>query len=338
MQLPSIKPDTINVISGALSIETKKSQSVFTICKAILIGMRPKQAIKNLFVFAALVFSGQLTNPFKAPHNFLYASAAFFLFSLVAGGVYLMNDILDVENDKAHPEKCKRPIAAGDLPIPIAWACFFFFSIGSVVASFVLDKNFGVVALAYFLLQLGYNFYLKHEVLLDVFTIAIGFVLRTSAGGLVIHVPVSPWLLLCTLQLALFLGFGKRRQELIKLGDKAAEHRKILQEYSLPFLEQMINIVAGITIVCYSVYTIESDTSKTHPHLWITIPFVLYGVCRYLYLVYQKGEGGAPEDALRKDRMLQLAIICWFVSVVLLFLYDKPGLLGLEYQKPLNIP
>jgi hypothetical protein len=162
-------------------------------------------------------------------------------------------------------------------------------------------------------------------VLLDVFAIAAGFVLRTVAGANIIHAPISQWLLLCTLQLALFLGFGKRRQEIVKLGPEAGKHREILNEYSLPFLDQMINIVAGVTIVCYSVYTVESDTAKHHPHLWITVPFVIYGLCRYLYLVYMRGEGGAPDEALRKDRMLQLSIILWFVTVVVLFLVDKAG-------------
>jgi hypothetical protein len=150
-------------------------------------------------------------------------------------------------------------------------------------------------------------------------------VLRAVAGAMIIHVHISQWLLLCTLQLALFLGFGKRRQELVKLGPEAGKHREILNEYSLPFLDQMINIVAGITIVCYSVYSVESETAKLHPHLWITVPFVIYGVCRYLYLVYQKGWGGAPDEALRKDRMLQLSIVLWFITVMILFVVDKAG-------------
>ncbi len=287
--------------------------------------MRPKQALKNLFVFAALVFAGHLTDPVKGPRNFALTVVAFILFTLVAGSVYLLNDILDVEQDCAHPEKRNRPIASGLLPVPLAWTMMVTIAVFSLGASLLVDLSFGIVACAYFVMQIAYCFVLKRMVLLDVFTIAAGFVLRTVAGAMIIHVHISQWLLLCTLQLALFLGLGKRRQELVMLGEGAGEHRAILNEYSLPFLDQMINIVAGVTIVCYSVYTIESDTAKLHPHLWITVPFVLYGVCRYLYLVYQRGWGGAPDEALRKDRMLQIAIVLWFVTVVLLFVFDKAG-------------
>lgn len=287
--------------------------------------MRPKQATKNLFVFAAFVFAGHITDPVLGPRNFLLTCLAFLLFTLAASSIYLLNDILDVEQDKAHPEKCRRPIASGILPVPVAWTAMVILAAGSIAASLAVNLSFGIVVTTYFLMQVAYCLSLKHIVLVDVFTIAIGFVLRTVAGGMVIHVHISQWLLLCTLQLALFLGFGKRRQELIKLGGNAGKHRQILDEYSLPFLEQMINIVAGITVVCYSVYSIESDTAKLHPHLWVTVPFVIYGVCRYLYLVYQKGWGGAPDEALLKDRMLQVAIVLWFVAVMILFLVDKAG-------------
>ena len=293
--------------------------------KALAVALRPKQALKNLFVFAALVFAGHLTDPVKGPRNLALTLLAFVLFSLVAGSVYLLNDILDVEQDRQHPDKRQRPIASGSLPIPAAWAAGIVIAAVSLTASLLVDRSFGIVVSAYFVMQIAYCLALKKMVLLDVFTIAVGFVLRTVAGAVMIHVSISQWLLLCTLQLALFLGFGKRRQELVKLGVEAGKHREILDEYSLPFLEQMINIVAGITIVCYSVYTIESDTAKLHPHLWITVPFVIYGVFRYLYLVYQRGWGGAPDEALRKDRMLQLSIVLWFVSVMVLFLVDKPG-------------
>ena len=293
--------------------------------KGVVTAMRPKQALKNLFVFAALVFAGHLTDPVKGPRNFALTLLAFFLFTLVAGSIYLLNDILDVEQDRAHPKKCTRPIASGVLPVPLAWIMMVVVAVVGLGASFWADVSFGIIVSAYFVMQIAYCFALKRMVLLDVFTIAAGFVLRTVAGGVMIHAPISQWLLLCTLQLALFLAFGKRRQELVTLGEGAGKHRAILNEYSLPFLDQMINIVAGVAIVCYSVYTIESDTAKLHPHLWITVPFVIYGVCRYLYLVYQRGWGGAPDEALRKDRMLQAAIVLWFVSVMILFVVDKAG-------------
>ncbi len=292
----------------------------------MILALRPKQALKNLFVFAALVFAGHLTDPVKGPRNFALTVVAFFLFTLVAGSVYLLNDILDVEQDRAHPEKRRRPIASGLLPVSFAWVMMVIIAVVSLGLSLWVDLSFGIVVSTYFVMQIAYCFALKKMVLLDVFTIAAGFVLRTVAGAMIIHVHISQWLLLCTLQLALFLGFGKRRQELVILGEGAGKHRAILNEYSLPFLDQMINIVAGVTIVCYSVYTIESDTAKLHPHLWITVPFVLYGVCRYLYLVYQRGWGGAPDEALRKDRMLQIAIVLWFISVMILFIVDKAGM------------
>lgn len=292
----------------------------------MIVAMRPKQATKNLFVFAALVFAGRITDPIRNHRDILLTLAAFLIFSVVSGSVYLLNDILDAEQDRAHPDKRLRPIASGQLPVPAAWVGMVVTALVGIAAAFRLSVPLGLVVIAYFLLQIAYNAALKQMVLLDVFTIALGFVLRTAAGGVVIQVHVSQWLLLCTLQLALFLGFGKRRQELVKLGAGAGKHRKILDEYSLPFLDQMITIVAGVTIVCYSVYSIESDTAHRYPHLWVTVPFVIYGLCRYLYLVYQKGWGGAPDEALLKDRMLQVSIALWFVTVITLFLIDKAGL------------
>lgn len=322
VQAPPLAPDPL----------PPQDRSLVRLIMAIAKAMRPKQAMKNLFVFAALVFAGHLTDPVKGPRNFALTVLAFVLFTLVAGSVYIINDILDVEQDRAHPDKCSRPIASGLLPAPLALSAALVIAATSLAASFFVDLSFGVVVAAYFFMQIAYCLYLKRVVLLDIFTIAAGFVLRTVAGAMIIHVHISQWLLLCTLQLALFLGFGKRRQELVKLGPDAVKHREILDEYSLPFLDQMINIVAGITIVCYSVYSIESDTAKLHPHLWITVPFVIYGVCRYLYLVYQRGWGGAPDEALRKDRMLQLSIVLWFVCVMILFLVDKAGLPLLRVQ------
>jgi 4-hydroxybenzoate polyprenyltransferase len=218
------------------------------------------------------------------------------------------------------------------LPVGVAWVALFALAAGGLAVGFWVRPLFGLALAAYLGLQVAYCFRLKHMVLLDVFSVAAGFVLRTVAGALIIHVPISQWLLLCTLQLALFLGFGKRRQELVLMGQGAGKSRAILNEYSLPFLDQIINIVSGITIVSYSVYTIESVTAQQHPHLWMTVPFVVYGVFRYLYLVFQKGWGGAPDEVLLKDRALQVAILLWLATVVLLFAYDAPGkpFLGLE--------
>jgi 4-hydroxybenzoate polyprenyltransferase len=287
--------------------------------KALLKAIRPKQFPKNLFVYTALVFSNNLLDSVR----FGYVTLAFLLFCLASGSIYLLNDLLDVEADRLHPEKRNRPIASGALPVSVAKGMFVLLLLVSVGISFALGWKFGATVAAYLVLQIVYCLRWKHVVLLDVFTIAAGFVLRTVAGAVVIQVPISQWLLLFSLQLALFLGFGKRRQEIVLLGEDAEKHRAILEDYSLPFLDQMINVVAGVTIVCYSVYSVESATAKQHPHLWITVPLVIYGICRYLYLVHQKGWGGAPDEALRKDRSLQVAILLWLITVFALFGLDK---------------
>lgn len=287
---------------------------------ALFKGLRPKQVPKNLFVYVALVFSNNLFNP----KLFGLVTAAFLMFSLVAGSVYLMNDILDVEADRLHPKKRLRPIASGDLPIPVAKVASLLLMLGSVSGGFAFGWQFGSVILAYLVLQIFYCFRGKHIVLIDAFTLAGGFVLRVVGGAAIIHIRSTPWLLLFSFLLALFLGFGKRRQEIVLLGDDAEKRRAVLEEYSLPFLDQIIVMIAGITIVCYSVYSVQSGTSLKLPHLWATTPFVIYGVCRYLYLVYQKGWGGAPDEALREDRGLQMTILIWLVLILVLFKYDRP--------------
>jgi 4-hydroxybenzoate polyprenyltransferase len=294
-----------------------KSNILVALVKAV----RPRQATKNLFVYTALVFAGQL---FQAT-QFARATVGFLLFTAVAGSVYLLNDLLDVAQDKLHPKKRLRPIASGALPVPVAWAAFAVLGLCGTAAGFALSVLFGCTLAAYFVLQIAYCFRLKHIVLLDVFTVAAGFVLRTASGGFAIHVHISPWLMLFSLQLALFLGFGKRRQELVLQGENAGKTRAILSEYSLPFLDPMIVIVSAVTIVCYSVYSVDSPTALTHPHLWVTVPFIIYGVCRYLYLVYQKGWGGAPDEVLLKDRELLVSVILWFVAVMLVFKFDGVG-------------
>lgn len=327
MSQPQRKGETIENQDYVLS-PTRTVVNPLTITAALFKAIRPKQATKNLFLYAALVFAGKLSDLAL----FSRVTLAFLLFTGVAGSVYLLNDLLDVEQDRRHPDKRKRPIASGQLPVPVAWAALAVLSAGCLAGSFALRLQFGIVALVYLVLQVGYCFRLKHVVLVDVFTIAIGFVLRTVAGGLVINVPISHWLVLCSLQLALLLGFGKRRQELVKMGEKAGSSRAILQEYSLPFLDQMINMVCAVTVVCYSVYSVESETAQKHPHLWMTVPFVIYGICRYMYLVYQKGWVSTPDEVLLKDRPLQIAIVLWFLMVMLLFKFDVAGrsLFGLQ--------
>ena len=304
------------------------SRSPRSIAEALVRALRPHQAAKNLFLYAALVFTGHLFNAAQ----FLRVTAAFLLFSLAAGSIYILNDLLDVEADRHHPKKRFRPLASGALPVGLARIALVVIMGGALAASAALSVKLAIVIAAYLVLQIAYCFSLKHIVLLDVFAIAIGFVLRVVAGGAVIATPISQWLLLCTLQLALLLAIGKRRQELVSLGGSADKHRPVLQEYSVAFIDQMIIVVSAVTIVCYSVYSVESESAKAHPHLWLTVPIVIYSVCRYLYLVYQKGEGGAPEDVLKKDRSMQVSILIWIVTALLLFMFDKAGqpLLGLN--------
>lgn len=309
----------------ASSVTEPGSFSPVQIAKSLIKAIRLKQSPKNLFVFAAILFSGEL---FRL-HEFLRVSLAFLLFTVVSGSVYLLNDLLDVEQDRFHPQKRSRPIASGALPIPVAVIAMFLLGGFGIFAGYKLEFKFGLALAAYMALQIAYCVKLKNIVLLDVFVLAGGFLIRTAAGGVVIHVAVSQWLLLCSLEIALFLGLGKRRQELVTLGESAWKHRPILDEYSLPLLDQLIILVVGMTIVSYSIYTVESPSARSHPHLWVTVPIVLYGIFRYLYLVYRKGWGGAPDEVLMKDRALQVDILLWLIVNIILFAWDKPHLPGL---------
>lgn len=284
--------------------------------KAIFISMRPQQWVKNLVLFAGLAFSFNL---FQLD-LFLQVLIAFFLFCFLTSGVYLLNDILDLNTDKAHPLKSKRPIASGMLKPSTALSFSLLFIVISLAFSFYLNWIFGLVALSYLVLNLIYSRYLKHIVILDVMAISLGFVLRAVAGAVIIDVEISSWLIVCTTLLALFLGFGKRRYELVLLEDKAFEHRKSLAEYSPYFLDQLISVVTASTVVAYAFYTLSPDVEDKlgTTHMALTIPFVLYGVFRYLYLIHQKEKGGSPTTALLTDKPLIFDILLWFFSVILI--------------------
>ena len=294
---------------------------------ALLLGMRPKQWPKNLFVFVALVFTNQIPTSLHDPRWRIVgiASAAFGLFCLVSGSIYLLNDVFDREQDRLHPQKRKRPIASGALPWQMAIAASIAFGIGGVGAGFLINSKFGAVILGYLLLQVAYTFVLKHQVLLDVFAIAGGFVFRAVAGAYAIGVPNSAWLLVCTLMLALFLGFGKRRHELTSLAEEAASHRKNLAHYSVPFLDQLIAISLGALTVCYAIYSIMSPTAIQHPKLWVTLLNVLYGIFRYLYLIHIEHKGGSPETILFEDRPMQINLLLWIAEVILAFRFPRVG-------------
>jgi 4-hydroxybenzoate polyprenyltransferase len=283
---------------------------------AFIKAMRPRQWTKNLFILAALVFDRQLANPTALMRSL----AGVLLFSLLTGCVYIFNDILDVEADRTHPKKCKRPIACGELSIPAAIVGAIVVLLITFPLAFWLSPAFGLIALVYFLVNLAYSKWLKHVPIVDVFVIAAGFVLRVAGGVFLLIVErFSPWLYVVTTLGALYIGFGKRRAELTLLTDNANAHRPVLDGYTIPFLDQLIMIVSSTTIIAYSLYTFSAPNLPTNHTMMLTIPFVLYGIFRYLYLVLVKGEGGAPEDLLMSDRPFQATILLWGISVLIVF-------------------
>lgn len=289
-----------------------------SISVALVKAMRPRQWVKNGVIFAALVFDQQMT-PDNMP-AILRTAAGFIIFCLLSGIVYIINDIADIEADRQHPEKRNRPIASGRLPVPIARAYVIAAIIVIFPISILLSPQFAAIALTYLLLNLAYSFKIKHIPLLDVFTIALGFLLRVAAGVVLIEVTrFSPWLYVVTTLGSLYLGFGKRRAELALLADGANAHRRVLDGYTLPLLDQLITIVSATTIIAYSLYTFSAPNLPENHVMMLTIPFVIYGIFRYLWLIQVKHSGGAPEDVLLSDRPLQVSIILWGLSVLLIF-------------------
>ena len=283
---------------------------------AIIKSMRPRQWVKNGFIFAALVFDRQLTNP----ETLLRTISGVILFSMLSGSVYIINDILDIEADKNHPKKSKRPIASGKLSIPVALTAAVFLFACAVAAGYWLSFEFSIILGIYFVMQLAYSTRLKHVPLIDVLIISAGFVLRVAGGVSLIAVErFSPWLYVITSLATLYVGFGKRRAEIIMLANNANSHRRVLEGYNLPLLDQLITIVSSTTIISYSFYTFSAPNLPTNHAMMLTIPFVMYGIFRYMYLIHVKKEGGVPEDLLFSDRPLQAAIVLWGLSVLLIF-------------------
>ncbi len=285
---------------------------------AIFESLRPKQWLKNLFIFAPLIFSQNVLQWPLLQRTLL----GFLAFCLLSGAVYIFNDLRDLEEDKHHPLKSRRPLASGRLKKSHAWIAFFLTGAGSLALCYTLSPKFFAAALVYFILQTAYSLGLKHIVILELFIIAAGFVLRVVAGGLIIDVSLSPWLLICTFLLALFLAMSKRRHELVLLEDDAPTHRPILKEYSPLLLDQMISVVTASTVVAYCLYTISDETVAKFgtTNLIFTVPFVIYGIFRYLYLVHQKNLGGSPEALILKDRPLLMTLILWIaVSAIILY-------------------
>jgi 4-hydroxybenzoate polyprenyltransferase len=286
---------------------------------AMVRSLRPKQWTKNLLVFAGLVFTYNLLNP----DMLIRVILAFVAFCALSSAGYLWNDLRDAPADRLHPIKRRRPIASGQVSPTVAVVLALVLGIGGLGLSWALGTPFLLVASLYMLLTVSYSIWLKHLVLIDVFGISAGFVLRAVGGAVVIGVPVSPWLYVCTVLVSLFLGFGKRRNELELLESGAAGHRKNLEEYSLELVDQLILIVAAVTIMAYSLYTFSADNLPRDHSMMLTIPLVVYGLFRYLYLVRVRHQGGAPEDLLLTDPGMLWTAVAW-VTLSVLVLYVIP--------------
>jgi 4-hydroxybenzoate polyprenyltransferase len=285
---------------------------------SLFVSLRPAQWTKNLFVFGALLFGQRGTVPaFLDATAVAHALGAFAIFCGLSGVVYLINDVTDREADRLHPVKRYRPIASGAVSPALAIGTAVVLGAGALAAAYTLRPAFAVVAVTYLVLQFLYSGALKHMVILDVIALASGFVLRAAGGALAIDVPISHWLYILIMLLALFLALSKRRHELVLLGDGATGHRRILQEYSPYLLDQMIGVVTASTLVSYVVYTVSAETvQKFHTDLLgLTLVFPLYGIFRYLYLVHHKEGGGSPSDLLQNDRPLLACVALWAVAV-----------------------
>ncbi|MEC0256060.1 decaprenyl-phosphate phosphoribosyltransferase [Paenibacillus lautus] len=276
--------------------------------------LRPKQWTKNLLIFAAPLFSFEGVNPGVLFDTLI----GFFLLSFVSGCVYIVNDYADREADRNHPVKKYRPMASGALPPKLAIVFGALLLIASLAVSYLLNPLFTVLLVLYFAMNVAYSFRLKHVVIIDIMIIAAGFVLRAIAGGLVIHVPFTPWFLLCTMLLSLFLAIGKRRHELHLLQHDKGSHRKVLDQYSFDLLDQMGSIVTTATIISYSLFTFTSGRTV---HLMWTIPFVIYGMFRYLYLIHIEKKGGAPDRVLLEDTHILVTVILYVISVIGILVY-----------------
>ncbi|MBD3299242.1 MAG: decaprenyl-phosphate phosphoribosyltransferase [candidate division Zixibacteria bacterium] len=278
--------------------------------------MRPSQWVKNTVVFAGLIFSLHFTRV----DDVLLTVAAFAIFCALASAVYLLNDIKDREMDREHPQKRNRPIASGRVPVTTATVASFVLFLVGLAASTLLGTYFLISVAIYVLLNVGYSYGLKHVPILDVMIVSAGFVIRAVAGAVVIGVAISPWLVVCTSLLALFLGFGKRRWELETLGDEAPKHRVALEGYTLHLTDQLIAVTTASTVVAYALYTLAYDTQEkfgTTQLIW-TLPFVLYGVFRYLYLIHGEKKGGNPTRALMTDGPILIDVALWLITVIVI--------------------
>jgi len=283
---------------------------------ALLKTMRLRQWIKNGFVFFALIFDKQLF----VVDSFLRTLAGFFLFCLISSAVYLLNDISDMEADRKHPEKKHRPIASGQLPLNVAGSAAIILIVISLSIAYLLEPALAIILAIYLGINILYSNWLKHVPILDVLFISTGFVLRVAAGVALITVErFSPWLYVMTTLFSLYIGFGKRRAEMTLLSQSAGSHRKVLDGYTLPLIDQYITIVSGTTIVTYSLYTFTAPNLPSNHAMMLTIPFVVYGIFRYLQLIQTGHAAGAPDEVALKDRPLQVTVLLWGLTVIAIF-------------------
>jgi 4-hydroxybenzoate polyprenyltransferase len=284
--------------------------------KHLLKAMRLRQWTKNVFVFFGLIFDKQL---FQVD-AFLRTLEGFFLFCLISSAVYLINDIADIEADRQHPTKKLRPLASGKLPVGVAATAAVILAILSISLGYLLTPVFALIVAIYFTINLLYSNWLKHVPILDVLIVSSGFVLRVGAGVALITVErFSPWLYMITILFSLYIGFGKRRAEMTLLSQGATSHRKVLDGYTIPLLDQYITIVSGMTIIAYSLYTFSAPNLPDSNSMMLTIPFVVYGIFRYLQLIHTGHAAGAPDEVALKDRPLQITVLLWGLAVIAIF-------------------
>jgi 4-hydroxybenzoate polyprenyltransferase len=276
--------------------------------RALLKAMRPRQWSKNVFIFAGIFFDGRILDP----QRLIKSVAAFAIFCLISSAVYLVNDLADINKDRQHPVKCNRPLASGELKPLVAQLAALLIALVALPCAFLLNNGLGWFALLYAVTMVLYSFVLKNLVIIDVMTIAAGFVIRVFAGAAVVAVTrFSPWLYLCTILLSLFIAINKRRHEIILLADDANTHRTSLQEYSREFLDIMTSLVTSTALAAYSFYTFSAPNLPADHSMMLTVPFVLYGIFRYLYLIHVKNLGGAPEDIVLGDKPLLIDLGLW---------------------------
>ncbi len=286
----------------------------------LILLLRPKQWTKNLLLFAGLIFS---YNILQAQLVF-YTVIAFIAFCLLSGCMYIINDLVDLEDDRRHPYKKYRPLAAGRVEIRAAMVSLIILLVITFTLAWLVNLNFFIISMVFFALLLSYSLWFKHVVILDVLVIAFGFLLRALAGAIAIRVDISAWFLLCTLLLALFLALIKRRQESVNSADDGAEQRKVLEHYPVQYLDQLISIVTAAAILGYSLYTF---TASQTDYFMLTIPFVIYGIFRYLYLLHHKNMGENPEDVLLKDKPTLVNIIAWVLLSILILSLEHGGMI-----------